>query len=173
MQVDINASPQPHPGPLSPVFYSVINQFFSESCVPPTYKTYIIVPVQKQVIMSCLKDSRPRALTSASMKCIERLILSFTQNRCCPPPGPFPLLPTEPVSPTVSQQNMFLLKNFLENKKNLGQSLYTEAPSRAPSFIHLFLSSQHLLTVFPKQLATEQSLLLTPMDCSLLNGKDT
>lgn len=119
MQVDINVSPQLHPGPLSPVFYSVINQSFSESCVPPTYKTYIIVPVQKKVIMSCLKDNGPRALTSVSTKRTERLLLSFTQTKCYAPPGPFTLLPTEPTNClTVSQQNMFFLRLFQKMKNS-------------------------------------------------------
>jgi hypothetical protein len=48
----------------------------SESIIPTCFKQTAIIPVAKNIKVTCLNDYRPVALTSVSMKCFERLVMA-------------------------------------------------------------------------------------------------
>lgn len=60
---------------LAPVFCSIFNISLKHRKVPALWKSSIIVPVPKKAKPKVANDFRPVALTSAVMKCLERLIL--------------------------------------------------------------------------------------------------
>ena len=48
----------------------------AESVIPTCFKQTTIVPVPKEVKVTCLKDYRPVAFTSVAMKCFEWLVMA-------------------------------------------------------------------------------------------------
>ena len=58
---------------LASVFTDIFNLSLTESVIPTCFKQPIIVPVPKEVKVTCLNDSRNVALTSVSMKFINKL----------------------------------------------------------------------------------------------------
>jgi hypothetical protein len=59
---------------LAGVFMDIFNQSLSQSVVLTCFKMATIVPVLKKAKVTELNDYRPIALTSAIMKCFERLV---------------------------------------------------------------------------------------------------
>ena len=59
------------------------------STVPPCLKMATVVPVPKKNSVSSLNDYRPVALTSAIMKCFEKLVLQYLQSFLPPEFDPF------------------------------------------------------------------------------------
>ena len=62
---------------LAPVYTMIFNTSLAQAVVPSCFKKTIIVPVPKNSLPSCLNDYRPVALTSAVMKCFERLVKNY------------------------------------------------------------------------------------------------
>ena len=62
---------------LAPVYTMIFNTSLAQAVVPSCFKKSIIVPVPKNSLPSCLNDYRPVALTSAVMKCFERLVKNY------------------------------------------------------------------------------------------------
>ena len=56
---------------LSSVFTAIFNLCLTESEIPTCFKQTTIVPVPKEVKLTCLNDYRPVAPTSVAMKCFE------------------------------------------------------------------------------------------------------
>jgi hypothetical protein len=54
----------------------MFNLSLTQSVIPTCFKKTTIVPVSKNAKITCLKDSRPVALTSAAMKCFERQVMA-------------------------------------------------------------------------------------------------
>jgi hypothetical protein len=48
----------------------------SESGIPTCFKKTTIVPVPKNINVTCLNDYQPVALTSVAMKCFDRLVMA-------------------------------------------------------------------------------------------------
>ena len=63
-------------GPSNRVFTDIFNLSLTESVIPTCFKQTTIVPVPRNVKVTCLNDSRPVALTSVAMKCFERLVMA-------------------------------------------------------------------------------------------------
>ena len=61
---------------LSRVFTDIFNLSLTEFVIPTCFKQSTIVPVPKEVMVTCLNDYRPMALTSVAMKCFERLVMA-------------------------------------------------------------------------------------------------
>lgn len=59
---------------LAPVYAEIFNLSLAQAVVPSCFKHSIIVPVPKNSKPAGLNDYRPVALTSAVMKCFERLV---------------------------------------------------------------------------------------------------
>ncbi|KAI4875469.1 hypothetical protein NFI96_005346 [Prochilodus magdalenae] len=59
---------------LAEVFTDIFNLSLRLSVIPTGFKRTTIVPVPKTPAITCLNDYRPAALTSAAMKCFERLV---------------------------------------------------------------------------------------------------
>ncbi|KAK3573820.1 hypothetical protein QTP86_032910, partial [Hemibagrus guttatus] len=62
---------------LAPVFTEIFNLSLEQSMIPTCFKQSTIVPVPKKHQPACLNDYCPVDLTSAVMKCFERLIRDF------------------------------------------------------------------------------------------------
>jgi hypothetical protein len=58
---------------LTSVFTDIFNLSLTESVIPTCFKQTTIIPVLKEVKVTCLHDYNPVALTSVAMKCFERL----------------------------------------------------------------------------------------------------
>jgi hypothetical protein len=61
---------------LASVFTDIFNRFLTESVTPTCFKQTAIVPVPKEVKVTCLNYHCPVALTSVAMKCFERLVMA-------------------------------------------------------------------------------------------------
>lgn len=59
---------------LAGIFTRIFNRSLSQSTGPPCLKASIIVPLPKKATITGLNDYRPVALTSAVMKCFEKLV---------------------------------------------------------------------------------------------------
>uniref|UniRef100_A0A669F608 Reverse transcriptase domain-containing protein n=1 Tax=Oreochromis niloticus TaxID=8128 RepID=A0A669F608_ORENI len=70
---------------LADVFISIYNTSLSCSLVPSCFKAATIVPIPKQLNVSCLNDFRPVALTPIPAKCLERLVIKHIRAACPPP----------------------------------------------------------------------------------------
>ncbi|KAK7930368.1 hypothetical protein WMY93_006763 [Mugilogobius chulae] len=66
---------------LAQVFTKIFNLSLALATVPTCLKTAIIIPVPKQLNITCLNDYRPVTLTSVVTKCLERLILKHIKAR--------------------------------------------------------------------------------------------
>lgn len=62
---------------LAPVYTTVFNTSLAQAVVPSCFKQSVIIPVPKRRIPSCMNDYHPVALTSAVMKCFEKLIKNY------------------------------------------------------------------------------------------------
>ena len=58
----------------------MFNLSLTQSVKPTCFKQTTIVPVPKEVKVTCLNDYRPVALTSVAMKCFERLVLAHSNT---------------------------------------------------------------------------------------------
>jgi hypothetical protein len=61
---------------LASVFTDIFNLSLTESVIPTYFKQTTVVPVPKNVKVTCLNDYRPVALSSVAMKCFERLVMA-------------------------------------------------------------------------------------------------
>jgi hypothetical protein len=55
----------------------IFNLSLTESVRSTCFKQTTIVPVPKKMKVTCLNDCRPVALTSAAMKCFQRLVMAY------------------------------------------------------------------------------------------------
>ena len=62
------------------VYADIFNLSLSQAVVPRVFKSSIIIPVPKKPNSSTLNDLRPVALTSAPMKCLEKLVLTHIND---------------------------------------------------------------------------------------------
>jgi hypothetical protein len=65
---------------LSSGFTDIFNLFLTESVIPTCFKQTTIVPVPKEVKVTCLNDYRPVALTSVALKCFERMVMAHINS---------------------------------------------------------------------------------------------
>ena len=65
---------------LSSVFTDIFNLSLTESVIPTCFKQTTIVPVPKEVKVTCLNDYHSVALTSVAMKCFERLVMAHINS---------------------------------------------------------------------------------------------
>ena len=81
-------------GQLASVFTDIFNLSLTESVIPRCFKQTTIVPVPKEVKVTCLNYYHPVALTSVAMKCFERLLMSHI-NTINPRPTPICIPPQQ------------------------------------------------------------------------------
>ena len=62
---------------LSSVFTDIFNLSLTESVIPTCFKQTTIVPVPKEVKVTCLTGYRPVVLTSVAKKCFQRLVMAY------------------------------------------------------------------------------------------------
>jgi hypothetical protein len=65
---------------LASVFTDIFNLSLTESVIPTCFKQTTIVPVPKEVKVTCLNDYRPVAFTSVAMKYFERLVMAHINS---------------------------------------------------------------------------------------------
>lgn len=62
---------------LAEVFTDIVNLTLTLETIPACLKSAIVVPLQKETNISNMNDYRPITLTLTTMKCFERLLLSY------------------------------------------------------------------------------------------------
>ena len=62
------------------VFTDISNLSLTESVIPICFKQTTIVPVPKEVKVTCLNDYRPKSLRSVALKCFERLVMAHINS---------------------------------------------------------------------------------------------
>lgn len=62
------------------VYKDIFNTSLSQETVPRTFKSSEIVPVPKKKTATTMSNLRPVALTSAAMKCLEKLVLTYINS---------------------------------------------------------------------------------------------
>ena len=65
---------------MASVFTDIFNLSLTESVIPTCSKQTTIVPVPKEVNVTCLIDYRHLSLTSVAMKCFERLVIAHINS---------------------------------------------------------------------------------------------
>ena len=78
---------------LASVFTDIYNLSLTEYVIPTCFKQTTIVPVPKNVKLTCLNDYRTVVLTSVAMKCFERMVMAhITNHPRIPRPTPISIL---------------------------------------------------------------------------------
>ena len=75
--VAVYLPPQTEIDQLAIVFTDIFNLSLTESVISTCFKQTTIVPVPKNTKVACLNDYWTVALTSAAMKCFERLVMAY------------------------------------------------------------------------------------------------
>ena len=65
------------------IFCVIFNMSLAQCCIPPIWKTSVIVPVPKKTKITCMNDLRPVALTSCIMKVFEKCVLNHLKTLLC------------------------------------------------------------------------------------------
>ena len=65
---------------LAPVFSKIFYTSLAQAFVPSCFKQSVIIPVPKKNTPLCMNDYRPVALTSAVVKCFEKLIKTYISS---------------------------------------------------------------------------------------------